>query len=92
MRGFAIAIVLVVILVGGVLSFRPGGLRRQMRFAARRLRIALIMAGIYMVASALIRIFVSSEVWADAGMIGLGLALAITFLFIAQDPPLEAGR
>ena len=39
-----------------VLSFRPGGLRRQLRFAARRLRLALVLGGIYVLASTVARL------------------------------------
>ena len=69
-----------------VLSIRPGGLRRQLRLAARRFRLVLVLAGVYLAASTLIRIFVPEGPVADYGPIVLAVILAAVFLLLAQDP------
>ena len=86
MRGFVLGLLLVVALTVTVLSFRPGGLRRQLRFAARRLRIFLVLGGVYVLASGVLRIFVSSGPLADFGPPGLALVLGSVFIVVAQDP------
>ena len=96
MRGFLIAIVLGCLLITGVFSLRPGGLRVQLRLMKRRFRVAFILVGIFLVASLVIRIAVplirtgaSSLLISDIGVIALGLGTAVAFLIWAQDPPLE---
>ncbi len=89
MRGFVIAIVLACVLIGGVFSLRPGGLRVQLRLMKRRARILFILAGIFLVASFVIRVAAPNVTISDIGVIALGLAIAIVFLIWAQDPPLE---
>ena len=69
-----------------VLSLRPGGIRRQLRFAARRLRLALVLGGIYVVATTLVRLFLPDGPVADWGLPGLAVVLAITFLVLGQEP------
>ena len=69
-----------------VLSIRPGGLRRQLRFAARRFRIIVVLGGIYVFANAIVRIvFVQGPV-VDWGPPALAVVLGLVFLFIGQDP------
>ena len=69
-----------------VLSIRPGGLRRQLRLAARRLRLVLLLGGIYLILSGVIRI-VFQEGWvADYGPAAIALVLGAAFLVMAQDP------
>ena len=85
MRGFLLGLVLIPVLVIGVLSIRPGGLRRQLRHAVRRLRIALVLAGVYLLGSALLRLLFSGPV-ADYGAPALAVLLAVIFLILAQDP------
>jgi hypothetical protein len=55
-RGFVFGILLLAVLTTTILSLRPGGIRRQLRFAARRLRIVLALGGIYVVGSTVIRV------------------------------------
>lgn len=85
-RGIAFGLVLVVLLSFTVLSLRPGGLRRQLRFAARRFRIVLVLGGAYVVGSLVIRLLFTSGPVNDWGPIALALVLAVVFLFVAQDP------
>ncbi|MBO0703225.1 MAG: hypothetical protein J2P38_09855 [Candidatus Dormibacteraeota bacterium] len=92
MRGFLIAVVLACVLVGGVFSLRPGGLRVQLRLMKRRAKILFILAGIFIVVSFVIRVAAPNVTISDIGVIALGLAIAIAFLIWAQDPPLETQR
>jgi hypothetical protein len=85
-RGFLIGIILLPVLVVSLLSLRPGGLRRQLRFAARRLRLALIMAGIYLAGSALLYLFAAGTRLQEYGLPGLAVGLGVAFLLLAQDP------
>ncbi len=92
MRGFLFGLVLLVLLTISVLSIRPGGLRQQLRFAARRFRIALVLGGVYVVGSAAMRVGFSSGYVADYGPVILALALAIAFVVLAQDPRAKQQR
>lgn len=70
-----------------VLSLRPGGLRRQLRHAARRLRIVLVLGGVYVVGSTIARLVApDGSAVAEFAPPLLAIALGVLFLFIAQDP------
>ncbi len=69
-----------------VLSLRPGGIRRQLRFAARRFRIVLALGGIFLLGSSIIRIFFRDGAVADWGPPALALVLGGVFVVLAQDP------
>jgi hypothetical protein len=90
MRGFLIGFALLIILSLTTLSMRAGGLRRQLRFAARRLRLALALAGVYLVGSAVVRIFFQEGAVADFGPPILALVLLVVFVVFSQDPALPA--
>jgi hypothetical protein len=75
-----------------VLSLRPGGIRRQLRFAARRLRLALVLGGIYLVANAVVRVAFRDGLIVDWGPPALALVLAVTFLILGQDPVAADGE
>ena len=90
MRGFLIGIALFVVLTLSVLSTRRGGLRRQLRFAARRFRLALALAGIYLVCSAVIRVFFSEGTVADFGPPVVAVVLLVVFVLLGQEPALPA--
>ncbi len=85
MRGFLIGLALLVFLSVTILSLRPGGIRRQLRFAARRLRLSLVLGGIYVVATTLVRIFFPDGVLADWGPPALAVVLVITFAILGQE-------
>jgi NAD(P)H-hydrate repair Nnr-like enzyme with NAD(P)H-hydrate dehydratase domain len=87
-RGFIIGLVVLAVACAGVLSIRPGGLRNQLRNVARRLRICLVLIGIYMVASAALRIFVANTTTSELASAGVGLVLALVFVLLAQERPL----
>ncbi len=86
MRGFFIGLALVIGLTLTILSLRPGGFRRQLRMAARRLRIFLVLGGVYLAASLVIRLFFPDGPVADYGPPAVGLVLVIVFVIAAQDP------
>ena len=86
MRGFFIGLLLVVGLSVTVLSLRPGGFRRQLRMAARRLRIVLVLGGVYVVTSIVIRLFFPDGPVADYGPPAVALVLVVVFIIAGQDP------
>jgi hypothetical protein len=88
MRGFLLGLILIVGLTMSILSLRPGGLRRQLRFAARRFRITLILAGVFLAGSAIVRLAFPEGPVADFGPPALAIVLAAVFLVIGRDPPL----
>jgi len=90
-RGFLLGFALFVILSVTVLSTRQGGLRRQLRFAARRLRLGLALGGIYLVVSAVIKLIFSEGPVADFGPAAVALVLLVVFIVFGQDPAAPAG-
>jgi hypothetical protein len=89
-RGFLVGLALFVILSLSVLSTRRGGLRRQLRFATRRFRLALALAGIYLVCSAVIRIFFPEGPVAEFGPPAAALVLLALFVVLGQEPAIPA--
>lgn len=73
-----------------ILSLRPGGIRRQLRFAARRLRLALILGGIYVAATTIARIVFPDGAIAEWGPPALALVLAVVFVVLGQEPAASA--
>jgi hypothetical protein len=61
-------------------------LRKQLRFAARRFRIVLVLAAVYGVADAIIRIAFPEGWVADYGPAAIAVVLAVAFMLLAQDP------
>jgi hypothetical protein len=88
MRAIVAGLVLMVALSVIVLSIRPGGLRRQLRLAARRFRLVLLFGGVYLVLSTAIRVFFPDGWVSDYGPIAIALVLAVALLVLAQDPAL----
>ena len=89
MRGFLFGLILIVGLSTSILSLRPGGLRRQLRFAARRFRIMLILGGVFLIGSGIVRLAFPQGPVADFGPPALALALAAVFLVAGRDPALK---
>jgi DNA integrity scanning protein DisA with diadenylate cyclase activity len=90
MRGFVLGLFLFIGLAVTVLSLRPGGLRLQLRYAARRLRIVLVLGGVYVVSSSVVRIVMPNNPIAEYAPAALALVLLIVFLFVARDPSRSA--
>ncbi len=88
-RGFLIGLVLMFFVVVSVLSIRPGGFRHQLRNAIRRFKLAMILAGIYLVVSTVLRLAFPTSGIAEIGMVALGGALCITFLLLSGDRPID---
>ena len=86
MRGFVAGLLLIPLLVVGVLSIRPGGLRQQLKLAGRRFRIGLTVAGAYFVCAAIIRLLFPSGPVSDYGPPVTAAVLAAAYLVLAQDP------
>jgi uncharacterized membrane protein YraQ (UPF0718 family) len=86
MRAIVFGLVLMAAVSVIVLSIRPGGLRRQLRLAARRLRLVLVLGGVYLVVSTVIRVFFAAGWVSDYGPPAMALVLAGAFLVLAQDP------
>jgi uncharacterized membrane protein len=88
-RGFVIGLSLLFFVMVSVLSLRPGGFRNQLRNVARRLKLALLLAGIYLVGSTILRLAFPNSGAAEVVMVALGGALCVTFLLLSQDRQLE---
>ena len=91
MRGFLIGFILVVALGVIILSIRPGGLRRQLRFAARRLRLLLVLGTVYVIGSAALRAFFPDGPVTDFGPPALACVLLAIFVVLGQDPATPTG-
>jgi hypothetical protein len=89
LRGFLIGLIFFVGLSVSVLSLRPGGLRRQLRFVARRFRITLVLGGIFIIGSLIIRLGFPDGAVADYGPPVLAIVLAVAFLVFGRDPVRE---
>lgn len=92
MRSFAIGLIFLTLLSVTVLSLRPGGLRRQLRFATRRLRIVFVLGGIYIAASTIVRLVVQEGPIVDYGLPVLGIVLAAVFVVLGRDPDPSPGK
>ena len=88
MRGFLFGLVLLLGFSLTILSLRPGGTRRQLRYAARRFRIMLVLGGIFLACSSIIRLAFPEGAVADFGPPAVAIALAGVFLVVGQDPAL----
>ena len=86
MRGLVLGLFLLPALVIGILSIRPGGLRRQLRYLRRRFKLAMVLAGVYLAGSTFTRLFFPGNPWAEWGLVGLAALLGLVFLVLAQDP------
>jgi hypothetical protein len=86
MRGFSVGLVVLVVLGVTVLSLRPGGIRKQLRFVARRFRIMLVLGGIFVAGSTIIRVVAPQGMIADYGPPALAVILAGAFMIVGRDP------
>ena len=92
MRGFLLGFIVVVALGMTILSIRPGGLRRQLTFAARRLRLVIALGAVYVVGSAILRFFFPDGPVADFGPPALALVLLGVFFVFGQDHHVRFGK
>ena len=79
-------LVVIVLLSVTVLAARPGGIRNQLRLAARRFRIVLVLGGVYVFGSLVMRVLFTTGPVADYGPIALAVVLAVVFVVVGQDP------
>jgi hypothetical protein len=86
MRGFFFGLILLLGLGVTVLSLRPGGIRRQLKFVARRFRIMLVLGGVFVAGSTIIRIAAPQGFLADYGPPALAVVLAGVFMIVGRDP------
>jgi hypothetical protein len=91
-RAFVFGLLLLLLLTISVLSLRPGGLRRQLQFAARRLRIVLVLGGIYVAFSTVVGLWFHSGPIAEYGPPVVAVVLLIVFLVVGRDPAQAAPR
>ncbi|HVB77153.1 MAG TPA: hypothetical protein VNI34_05030 [Candidatus Nitrosotalea sp.] len=87
MKGILFGLFMVFGLTLGVLSLRPGGIRRQGRLIARRLRLALLLTGAFLLLGAILRLVLGDSRLEGELSVALIVVLALTFLVLAQDPP-----
>jgi hypothetical protein len=85
-RGFVFGLVLLLGFTLTILSLRPGGFRRQLRFVARRFRIVLVLGGVFLAGSTIIRLAFPEGAVADFGPPALAIVLAGVLLVLGQDP------
>jgi hypothetical protein len=88
-RGILIGLIFLVGLSVTVLSLRPGGFRRQLRFVARRFRLTLVLGGIFFIGSLIIRLAFPDGAIADYGPPALAIVLALAFIVFGRDPEPE---
>jgi hypothetical protein len=84
MRAFLAGAVLIPLLIVALLSIRPGGLRRQLRQAARRFKLALLLAGVYLAGGIVLRLLPDRRLY-DIGLPLLAAVLAVVFIYLAQE-------
>lgn len=85
MRGFVVGLLMLMFVVLSVLSLRPGGMRNQLKNVARRFKVALVLAGAYVVASAVLKLAVQDQTASTLGTLGVGLILGLVFIYFAQE-------
>ncbi len=86
MRGIFIGAFVAFALTLSILSLRPGGIRRQLRLVARRFRIVLVLVGLYVMGSLVIRLVFPMGPVADWGPPVLATLMAVIFVIVGQDP------
>ncbi len=86
MRGFLLGLLVIVAMTVSVLAVRPGGFRRQLRLAARRFRLVLVLGGVFVFGSLVIRLAFKEGPVVDFGPAVLGVALGIAFVIFGRDP------
>ena len=88
MKGFLIGLIVMPALIGIFMARRPGGLLWQLRMIARRFRIMIIVVGVFLLGSSMLRLIFASGPISEYGQPILAFVLVVLFLFRAQDLPL----
>ena len=88
MRGLLAGLILFPVIAIAVLSVRPGGLRRQLHEVRRRLKLALVLAGVYLGGSAALRLGLG-ESRSELPIYALAAILAAAFVALSfeREPP-----
>lgn len=86
MRGYVIGFIAIVAFSLIVLSIRPGGLRQQLRFVARRFRIVLALGGAWVFGSLILRLAFANGPVVDYGPVVLAVVVGGIFMFVGRDP------
>jgi hypothetical protein len=86
--------VIFVLLALSVLAARPGGFRQQLRLVGRRLRIVIVLGGVYVFGSLIMRLAFTGGPVSDYGPAVLAAVLGVVFLVVGRDPVLrgDTGR
>ena len=92
MRGFLLGLVVIIAMTVSVLAIRPGGFRRQLRLVARRFRIVLVLGGIFIFGSLVMRLAFQDGPVVDFGPAVLGVVLAVAFIILGRDPPVPGAE
>jgi hypothetical protein len=87
-RGFVLGLAVVAAMTVSILAIRPGGFRRQLRLVARRFRIVLVLGGIFVFGSLIMRLAFKDGPVVDFGPAALGVVLAVAFIILGRDPPM----
>jgi len=85
-RAVFFGVILALALSLSILSLRPGGIRRQLRLVARRLRIVIVLLGLYAFGSLIIRLVFPAGPVADWGPPVMATVLLVVFVVVGQDP------
>jgi hypothetical protein len=91
-RGFLVGLILIAAIAVSLLSFRPGGWRQQLSNAGRRFKLAIVLVGIYLLGSAIVRGVAGDAGWLEWVPTGLAAVLVAVFAVLGQDraPTLQA--
>ncbi len=85
-RGFLFGLVVLAGISLSILSLRPGGIRQQLRLVARRFRIVLILGGIWIFGSLILRLAFPTGPVSEYGSPALAIGVAVVFFFVGRDP------
>lgn len=84
MKGLLAGAILLPAIVLITLSQRPGGFRNALRNVVRRLKLFLVLAGVYLLTTPLLRLLLKDTA-ADLATAAVAAVLAVVFLIQAQD-------
>lgn len=91
MKAYALGLLLIPLLAVGILSLRPGGIRHQLRNVTRRLRLALVLGGVYVAGTTLLKLGWIPEPVSTFALPVLVVGIALAFVVLGQDRAPERG-